>query len=155
MFAMTLTTQSCRLTLAGVVVAVLAILVASASAGLISSLGVATRTINGKPVKIVVDRQGDTIYELSGETLGHLQCVTRTCLTQFTPVLVRSANVQVPVAAGVPGKATIFHRVKAGLYQLMLNNHPLYFYSGDMSIGSVNGQGLAGPGGSWRVVLAS
>jgi predicted lipoprotein with Yx(FWY)xxD motif len=148
-------TPSRRVALAGLVVAALAVLTGSATAGLVSSLGVATRTINGKATKIVVDRQGDTIYELGGESLGHLQCVTRVCLTQFPPVLVRSAGVKVPVAVGVTGKATIFHRVKADAYQLMLDNHPLYFYSGDASVGSAKGQGLTGAGGTWHVVPAS
>lgn len=151
---MTTTTPSRLIVLLCVAVAAVAVLVGSASAGLISSLGVATRTINGKATKIVVDRQGDTIYELGSESLGHLQCVTRSCLTEFPPVLTRSATVKVPVAVGVTGKLSIFHRVKANLYQVMLAGHPLYFYSGDTTIGSVNGQGVTGPGGTWHVVPA-
>jgi predicted lipoprotein with Yx(FWY)xxD motif len=132
-----------------------AVLASTAMAGLVSSLGVAQRPIAGKPTKIVVDRRGDTVYELSGESLAHLQCVTAACLKQFSPVLVRSATVKVPVAAGVPGKVTVLRRVKANLYQVMISNHPLYFYAGDTTIGATKGQGLRGPGGgTWHVVKA-
>jgi predicted lipoprotein with Yx(FWY)xxD motif len=135
--------------------ALLAVLASTAVAGVVSSLGVAQRTIGGKSAKIVVDRRGDTVYGLSGESLAHLQCVTATCLKQFSPVLVRSAGVKVPVAAQVPGKVTVLRRPKANLYQVMLDNHPLYFYSGDTTIGATRGQGLRGPGGgAWHVVKA-
>ena len=134
--------------------AAFAALASTAVAGLVSSLGTAHRTVAGKPATVVVDRRGDTVYELSGESLGHLQCVTSACLKQFSPVLVRSASVKVPVAAGVPGKVTILRRVKANLYQVMLDKHPLYFYAGDTTIGATKGQGLRGPGGTWHVVRA-
>jgi predicted lipoprotein with Yx(FWY)xxD motif len=136
--------------------ALFAVLASTAAAGLVSSLGVAQRTIDGKATKIVVDRRGDTVYELSGESLSHLQCVTAACLKQFTPVLVRSADVKIPVSAGVPGKLTVLRRPKAKLYQVMLDNHPLYFYSGDTTIGATKGQGLHGPGTStWHVVKSA
>jgi predicted lipoprotein with Yx(FWY)xxD motif len=132
----------------------LALFVASASAGLISSLGVAKRTIAGKQSSIVVDRRGDAVYELGGESLGNLKCVTSECLKVWTPVLVRSAGVKIPVAAGVPGKLSILQRVKAKLYQVMLNRHPLYFYSADTPIGTVKGNGIKSFGGTWHVVTA-
>jgi predicted lipoprotein with Yx(FWY)xxD motif len=140
----------------GVVCAVAFVALAStAVAGVVSSLGTAKRTIAGRPATVVVDRRGDTVYELSGESLAHLQCVTSACLKQFTPLLVRSASVKVPVAAGVPGKVTVLRRVKANLYQVMLGNHPLYLYAGDTTIGATRGQGLKGPGGTWHVVRAA
>src|ERR1700729_3925684 len=55
--------------------AAFALLAGTATAGIVSSLGVASRTVSGKPSKIVVDRRGDTIYELGGESLAHLKCV--------------------------------------------------------------------------------
>jgi predicted lipoprotein with Yx(FWY)xxD motif len=142
------------LTIGVLAAAAFAALASTAVAGLVSSLGVAQRTVAGRPANIVVDRRGDTVYELSGESLAHLQCVTFTCLKAFSPVVVRSASAKVPAAAGVPGKVTVLRRVKANLYQVMLNNHPLYFYSGDASIGATKGQGLKGPGGTWHVVRA-
>ena len=134
--------------------AALALFVASASAGLVSSLGIAKRTIAGKQASIVVDRRGDAVYELGGESLGKLKCVTAQCLKIWTPVRVRSPGFRVPVAAGVPGKVSILQRVKARLYQVMLDRHPLYFYSGDTKIGDVKGQGITSFGGTWQVVKA-
>ncbi len=134
--------------------AALALFVAAASAGLVSSLGIAKRTISGKQASIVVDRRGDTVYELGGESLGKLKCVTAQCLKIWTPVLVRSPGFKVPLAASVPGKVSILQRVKARLYQVMLDRHPLYFYSGDTKIGDVKGQGITSFGGTWQVVKA-
>jgi predicted lipoprotein with Yx(FWY)xxD motif len=144
-----------RFAVALVAGAALALVVASASAGLVSSLGVAKRTIAGKQTSIVVDRRGDTVYELGGESLQNLKCVTTQCLKIWTPVLVRSAGVNVPLHAGVPGTLSILQRVKAKLYQVMLDRHPLYFYSGDTKIGTVRGQGIKSFGGTWHVVKAS
>ena len=143
-----------RSAIALVAVVVVALFVASASAGLVSSLGVAKRTIAGKKTSIVVDRRGDAVYELGGESLGNLKCVTPGCLAVWTPVRVRSAGVKVPVAAGVPGKLSILQRVKAKLFQVMLDRHPLYFYSGDTKIGDAKGQGITSFGGTWHVVKA-
>jgi hypothetical protein len=92
---------------------------------------------------------------LSGESLSHLQCVTRQCLKRFLPVQVRGYGVRAPVFRGVPGRLTIMRRVRANLYQAMLNNHPLYFYSGDTKIGYTRGQGIKGPSGVWHVVKDS
>jgi predicted lipoprotein with Yx(FWY)xxD motif len=135
---------ACTLALAGVAVA-----------GLVSSLGVAKRTVNGKSTTIVVDRRGDSIYELGGESLGHLKCVSSQCLKLWPPVEVRSANVRPPKAAGVPGTLSILRRVKGNLYQVMLDRHPLYFYSGDAKIGDTKGQGITSFGGTWQVVQGS
>jgi predicted lipoprotein with Yx(FWY)xxD motif len=143
-----------RYAIAFVAGAALALFAASASAGLVSSLGVAKRTIAGKQSSIVVDRRGDAVYELGGESLGNLKCVTSECLKVWTPVLVRSAGAKVPVSAGVPGKVSILQRVKAKLYQVMLNRHPLYLYSADTPIGTVKGNGIKSFGGTWHVVQA-
>ncbi len=135
----------------------LALMAASAGSAMaiLSSLGVAKRTVSGKPESIVVDRRGATIYELSGESLGHLRCVTRTCLSTWPAVIVRSASARPPTAPGVPGKLSVMRRVKGGFYQVMLDKHPLYYYSGDSTIGSTNGQGIKSFGGSWHVVVAA
>jgi predicted lipoprotein with Yx(FWY)xxD motif len=132
---------------------VLALLTGSAVGGILSSLGVAKRTVSNKSISIVVDRRGDAIYELSGESLSRLQCITSQCLKTWPPVEVRSAGIIPPKAAGVPGTVSILRRVKGNLYQVMLDRHPLYFYSGD-KIGSTKGQGVSSFGGTWHVVKA-
>jgi hypothetical protein len=100
-----------RSAIALVVGAALAMIVASASAGLVSSLGVAKRTIAGKQSSIVVDRRGDAVYELGGESLPNLKCVTSQCLKVWTPVLVRSAGVK---GNGIKSFGGTWHVVKAG-----------------------------------------
>ena len=67
-----------------------------------------------------------------------------------------SLSAKIRVASGVPGKVTILRRVKANLYQVMLDNHPLYYYSGDRGrVGSTAGQGINSFGGTWHVVTSS
>ena len=48
----------------------------------------------------------------------------------------------------------ILQRVKAKLYQVMLDRHPLYFYSADTPIGTVKGNGIKSLGGTRHVVKA-
>jgi secreted repeat protein with Y-X4-D motif len=129
------------------------VLAGSAVAGIVSSLGVAKRTVSGRSTSIVVDRQGQAVYELSGESLANLKCVTSRCLKIWSPVQVRSAGAKVPIAAGVPGAVSILRRVKGRLYQVMLDRHPLYFFAGDTAV-TMKGQGIKSFGGTWRVVKA-
>ncbi len=131
-----------------------AALTATAAAGLVSSLGTAKRTVTGRTTSIVVDRRGDAVYELGGESLAQLRCVTPQCLKLWPPLEVRSAGVRPPKAAAVPGQLSILRRVKGNLYQVMLDKHPLYLYSGDTKVGSTNGQGIKSFGGTWHVVKA-
>lgn len=138
-----------------IVVGVVAVGAGTAAAGILSSLRVTKRTVAGKSMKIVVDRRGDTIYELGGESLGRLKCISRACLAYWPPVMVRSASARPPKGPGVPGRLTILRRVRARLFQVMLNNHPLYFFSGDTKIGDAKGQGIKSFGGTWHVIPAS
>jgi predicted lipoprotein with Yx(FWY)xxD motif len=127
---------------------------AAAAAGSSTSLTVAKRTVSGKSTSIVVTGAGETVYELGGESLAKLKCLTTACLKTWVPVTVSSATAKVTVAKGVPGTASVLHRVKAKLYQVMLDRHPLYTYAGD-SNGSAKGQGIMSYGGSWHVVTAT
>jgi predicted lipoprotein with Yx(FWY)xxD motif len=134
--------------------AAVALLAGSAAAGIVSSLGVAKRTVAGRQTTIVVDRRGDTVYALGGESLARLKCISAQCLKVWQPVQVRSATAKVPQASGVPGTVSILRRVKAKIFQVMLDKHPLYYYSGDTKIGSTKGQGVKSFGGTWQVVKA-
>ncbi len=59
------------------------------------------------------------------------------------------------MAAGVPGTLSIMHRVKGRFFQVMLDRHPLYYFSGDKGKpGSTKGQGINAFGGAWHVVKA-
>jgi predicted lipoprotein with Yx(FWY)xxD motif len=129
-------------------------LAASAIATAVSSLAVAKRTVSGKSATIVVDGRGVTVYELGGESLAKLLCVTRACFNIWPPLKVASATVRVKAGPGVPGTVSIMTRVKGGFYQVMLDRHPLYYYSGDKGRkGPTSGQLITGPGGGgWHVV---
>jgi predicted lipoprotein with Yx(FWY)xxD motif len=145
-----------RIAVAAVALAVAMALAAVAAAYTVKSLGVATRTIAGKSQKIVVDGRGVTVYELGGESLAHLECVTRACFSVWQPLKVPSASTKLTKGARVPGRISILRRVKGGFYQVMLSRHPLYYYSQDKGrSGSVKGQGITSFGGRWHVVAVS
>jgi predicted lipoprotein with Yx(FWY)xxD motif len=138
----------------GVVVAVvLAAMAATAIASTVSSLTTAKRTFSGKSLTIVVDNRGVTVYELGGESLAHLECINPTCFHVWPPLKVNSANARVTKSAGVPGTLSIMHRVKGGFYQVMLDRHALYYYSGDRGMsGPTKGNGITSFGGRWHVI---
>ncbi|MGO9793043.1 MAG: hypothetical protein ACLP8S_27040 [Solirubrobacteraceae bacterium] len=120
------------------------------------SLITAKRAVSGKTQTIVADGRGVTVYELGGESLAHLQCVTRACFNVWQPLKVPSASTKVGRTPGVPGTVGIMRRVQGGFYQVMLSRHPLYYYAGDKGrAGSTLGQGITSFGGTWHVIQAS
>jgi predicted lipoprotein with Yx(FWY)xxD motif len=130
--------------------------VAVAATSAVTSLDAAKRTVSGKSKTIVVDNRGVAVYELGGESLAKLECFTRTCFATWPPVKVPSATTRVTAGPGVPGTTSVIHRVKGGFFQVMLDRHPLYYYSGDGGHkGPVKGQGIQSFGGTWHAVPAS
>lgn len=120
-----------------------------------ATLGVSMAQVGGRTESIVVDSNGATVYEMSGESFRDLRCVSQSCLIAWPPVEVRSRSVRVTTAAGVPGRLTILHRVHGQFYQLMLNGHPLYFSARDAGrSGWAKGDGVTAFGGTWHVVHA-
>jgi predicted lipoprotein with Yx(FWY)xxD motif len=129
---------------------------AGAALAAVTSLDAAKRTVAGKSKTIVVDNRGVTVYELGGESLAKLECISKTCFSIWPPVKVASATAKPTVGAGVPGTVSVIHRVKGGFFQVMLDHHPLYYYSGDAGHkGKVTGQGITSFGGQWHVVPGS
>jgi predicted lipoprotein with Yx(FWY)xxD motif len=129
--------------------------IAATSAG-VTSLDVAKRTVAGKSKTIVVDNHGVTVYELGGESLAKLECISKACFAIWPPVEVKCATAKPTLGPGVPGTVSLIHRVKGGFYQVMLDRHPLYYYSGDAGHkGKVTGQGITSFGGTWHVVPAA
>ncbi len=148
--------RSQRRIAAVIATAAVVLMAAGATAATVSSLGVAKRTVKGKSMTIVVDGRGVTVYELGGESLAHLQCINRKCLNIWPPLKVRSAGARVRKASGVPGTVSILQRVRGKFFQVMLDRHPLYYYSGDKGkSGSTKGQGIKSYGGAWHVVKAN
>ena len=117
------------------------------------SLKTAKRTVSGKSKTIVIAGTGQTVYALGGESLAKLKCISAQCLKTWPAFRVPSANTKVTVAKGVPGTVSILTRVKAKLFQVMLDRHPLYTYSGDKG-SSTKGQGINSYGGTWHVITA-
>lgn len=145
-----------RLAVTALIVGAVALFAGVALAGTSTSLNTGKRTVSGKTQTIVVDGRGVTVYELGGESLVHLQCVTRACFNVWQPLKVASASTKVAKATGVPGAVGIMRRVQGGFYQLMLSRHPLYYYAGDKGRpGSTYGQGITSFGGTWHVIKAS
>jgi predicted lipoprotein with Yx(FWY)xxD motif len=117
------------------------------------SLKLVKRTVSGRSMTIAVNGQGQTLYALGGESLAKLKCISAQCLKTWPPFRVPSATAKVTVGKGVPGRVSILTRVKAKLFQVMLDRHPLYTYSGDKGA-SAKGQGINSYGGTWHVITA-
>lgn len=136
-----------------VVVAVVLLVSGVASALNLTALGVAKHKVKGRSQTIVVDNRGVTVYELGGESLAKLKCVTRKCFSVWIPVRVKSATSRPRKGKGVPGTLSVLTRVRGGFNQAMLNRHPLYYYKADRGTpGNTKGQGINSFGGSWHVV---
>ena len=138
---------------AALLVAGLVLAATAVAAGGGVSLQTAKRTVSGKRRTIVITGQSQTVYALGGESRAKLKCISIQCLRTWRPIAVPSAATKVGVSGGVPGQVSILHRISSGQYQVMLDRHPLYTYSGDKG-SSAKGQGIKSYGGSWHVVTA-
>ena len=120
-----------------------------------TTVGTGSVKIGGKSSTVVVDSSGVTLYTLSGESVGHLKCVTSKCFAFWPPYKV-SASAKLTKAKGVSGTLSKLHRIKGNFYQVMLNGHPLYRFAPDNGKkGSAKGDGVKSFGGIWHVVPAS
>jgi predicted lipoprotein with Yx(FWY)xxD motif len=117
-----------------------------------SSLTLGSATSSGKPV--VVNPQGRTLYVLTPETSKHLLCKSKECLSNWPPLLVKSAKSKLKAGSGVKGKLEILRRSN-GTFQATLNGLPLYRYAGDTGKAQDNGEGIESFGGTWHAVKAS
>lgn len=108
-------------------------------------------SVKGVQKTVVVSSTGLTLYELSGERVGNLKCLDRTCFGFWPPYEV-TATQPLTKARGVTGTLGRLRRVKGGFYQLMLNGHPLYRFGGDHAKGNAFGDGVRSYGGTWHVV---
>jgi predicted lipoprotein with Yx(FWY)xxD motif len=120
-----------------------------------STLGTGTAKVSGKNKTVVVDSRGVTLYTLSGESVGRnttLKCLTKACFAIWPP-LKTTASAKLTKARAVKGTLGKLRRVKGGFYQVTLDGHPLYTFSGDSGKkGSAVGEGIKSFGGTWRVV---
>jgi predicted lipoprotein with Yx(FWY)xxD motif len=133
---------------AGTLVAVL--LAACAKSGAAGSGGsaggggaggeVATTSVQGIG-SVLVGTNGLTLYHLSTETGGSIQC-TGQCAGVWPPFLEASASLPAE-GAGVTGTLGTVTRPD-GKVQVTYDGMPLYTYSGDSKPGQANGQGIQG-----------
>lgn len=140
------------LALAAVAVIVLVATAFASSAPSSLTLGSASNSQLGK--QVVVNPQGRTLYVLSPETSKHLLCKSKECLSDWPPLLVKSASAKLKAGTGVKGRLGTLRRGN-GAFQVTLNGLPLYRYAGDSAKGDANGEGIKSFGGTWHAVKAS
>jgi predicted lipoprotein with Yx(FWY)xxD motif len=98
--------------------------------------------------KILVNRNGRTLYSLSVERKGHFICTTSMCLSLWKPLVVAKGS--------VPTGAAHLTAVKRpdGRRQVAYRGAPLYTFSLDKRAGDVKGNGFKDVG-VWRPAAVS
>jgi predicted lipoprotein with Yx(FWY)xxD motif len=102
---------------------------------------------------ILVNSKGLTLYSLSSETGGNIQC-TGSCLQAWPPLLLPSGTTAPTAGPGVTGTLAVITRPDGG-QQVTYNGLPVYMFSGDSKPGDTNGEGIPDPPGTWHVVKVS
>ncbi|WP_187696553.1 di-heme oxidoredictase family protein [Xanthovirga aplysinae] len=110
-----------------------------------------TITVSGNVVLVGGDgspRPGFTLYTFDNDNGGPFSTCEDGCADTWPPLLVPGVNeVIIPdLSAAFDGTFGVSGRCD-GTYQLTYNNEPLYFYSGDGSVGDTNGDG-----GLWHII---
>lgn len=89
----------------------------------------------------LTDESGMTLYHRTTDGPNASTCADD-CASTWPP-LTLDAGAQILAGAGVTGVLSTFTRADGGL-QVSYNGQPLYFYSGDATVGDANGQGFDG-----------
>jgi predicted lipoprotein with Yx(FWY)xxD motif len=103
---------------------------------------------NSKFGSILVDSQGRTLYTLTNNNAA-VPCAGA-CLTIWPPALLLAG--QQPAGSGVSNVSTAS---ASNGQQVTYKGLPLYRFSGDVTSGATNGDGLNTFGGIWHVVKTS
>ncbi len=135
---------------------VLAVAMALATCGVVTAATAATSaatvfsTRNSALGEILVSAGGRTLYHMSSEKRGVLEC-TGSCAVTWPPLVI---SVRARPIAGTGITASLLGTVKRpdGRLQVTYRGLPLYLYSGDTKAGEVNGQGA---GGIWHAITPS
>jgi predicted lipoprotein with Yx(FWY)xxD motif len=121
--------------------------VSQAAAGATVSLA----AISGIPGKALVGSNQHTLYLFEADTHGTSTC-TGACAAAWPPDTVTG----MPTAGSGVNQALLGTVKRSdGATQVTYNHHPLYYYAGDTSAGTANGQGSTAFGAGWFVVNAS
>jgi predicted lipoprotein with Yx(FWY)xxD motif len=108
---------------------------------------------NSKLGSILVNSQGFTLYSLSSEIGGNIQC-TGACLQAWPPLTLPAGASAPSLPAGTPGTLGVITRQDIG-QQLTYNGLPLYMFSGDAKAGDTNGEGVPDPPGTWHAAAVA
>jgi predicted lipoprotein with Yx(FWY)xxD motif len=101
---------------------------------------------------ILVNKSGMTLYNLKGETAGHLMCTSKACLQFWPPLYLPSGTTTPTAVSGIAaGKLGTVMR-PGGKLQVTYEGLPLYTFAGDTSAGQAKGQDLTDSAGTWFVV---
>ena len=103
---------------------------------------------NAKFGTILVDGQGRTLYTLTNNGAA-VACTSGACTAVWPPSLLPAGQTTVNVGSGVNNVSTVSAN---GGTQVAYKNLPLYRFSGDVSTGAANGDGINSFGGIWHVV---
>jgi predicted lipoprotein with Yx(FWY)xxD motif len=98
--------------------------------------------------KILVNRNGLTLYSLSVERKGKFICTNSTCLSLWKPLTVRKGA----VATGVAHLSVV--KRPDGRRQVAYRGGPLYTFAQDMRAGDIKGNGFKDVG-VWRPVTTA
>jgi len=125
------------------VVGLIAALYAVRASGATHVRVVMTATNNTLGKKILVNRNGMTLYSLSVERKGRFICTMSSCLSVWKPLVVRAGTVPTGVA-----HLSVVKRPD-GRRQVAYRGAPLYAFALDKSAGDVKGNGFKDVG-VWR-----
>jgi len=116
-----------------------------------ASATVSLAAVSGIPGEVLVGSKLHTLYLFEADTNGISTC-TGACATVWPPDTVTGA----PSAGSGVNQALLGTVTRSdGTTQVTYNHHPLYYFAGDTSAGTANGQGLTSFGAAWFVVNAS
>jgi len=104
---------------------------------------------NPKFGKILVDKNGMTLYVFDKDTTGKSNC-SGDCLVKWPALAVEDENAKITPPEGVTADFAVITR-DDGSYQVTANGLPLYTYAKDTKPGDVVGQAV---GEVWWVVGA-
>ncbi len=110
-------------------------------------------SVGAKTESVASNSKGLTLYTLSGESAKpkHLFCTSALCLSTWPMLTVKSAKAKLSKATGIKGRLGTLKR--GSKFQVTLNGHPLYAFSGD-SKGQAGGEGLTIGSHIWHAVKA-
>jgi predicted lipoprotein with Yx(FWY)xxD motif len=115
-----------------------------------ATTSVAVKTVSTSKGTVLATADGLTLYWYANDTAGKSNC-NGSCAQYWPPLM------GTPTAATGTSLPHGFGTIKRanGQLQATYDGHPLYTYSGDTSVGQINGNGLNASGGYWWAITPS